>query len=443
MRIIADFHIHSKFSRAVSKNMDLPHIYEWAKYKGINLIGTADFTHPVWFREIQNNLIEDGSGFLRFTQEQLSDSHIELVSVSQERSRNEFGMTNPTHEFRFVLTTEISTIYKQGEKVRKVHTIIVAPNLKTVAKINIELGKIGNLKADGRPILGMSVRDLAKLVLDINPECLVIPAHAWTPWFSIFGSKSGFDTIEECFGDMAPHIHAIETGLSSDPEMNWQLSNLDKITLLSNSDAHSPANLGREANVFEIDEDKFNYQEIADIIKTKDKKRFPYTIEFYPEEGKYHFDGDASCKQSIDPTKTLVKPGEKSICGGSITIGVLHRVEELADRQFGFKPKNVPGSKHIVPLREIISSAYGVGVQSKRVNLEYMNLVQNVASEFELLLDIGIDVLKKKINPQIAEGIQNVRTGNIYIEPGYDGIFGKVEVFKNKELAKAKQKKLF
>ena len=415
MRIIADLHIHSKYSRAVSKQMDIDHLAQWAKIKGIDIVGTGDFTHFKWLEEIKLKLKEDGSGLL----------------VSKDKYKQ-----------RFMLTTEISCIYKQGDaksKCRKIHLIVFAPSIATVEKINLALSKIGNIHSDGRPILGISVYNLAKLIFEIDPRCMVIPAHAWTPWFAIFGSKSGFDTLEECFGDLTPKIYAIETGLSSDPEMNWRLSKLDNITLISNSDAHSPANLGREVNIFEIDSKKITYDEICDILKTKDKKRFPATVEFYPEEGKYHFDGHANCKIVVNPFEEKYPDGRCPICRRPMTIGVASQVAKLADRKESKQLKSFPDSIHLVPLREIIANAYGVGVQSKKVNAEYDRLIKEVGSEFHILLDNDLI----NIPPRIAEGIKNVRAGNIQIDPGYDGIFGKVHIFKDEDLKEKQQKTLF
>lgn len=421
MRIIADFHIHSKYSRATSKNMDLAHISKWAKYKGIDLIGTGDFTHPLWLGQIKQELTEDGSGFLMTKNSPPAGS-------------------GP----KFILTGEISSIYTQGGKVRKVHTIIFVPDIKTAQKINEKLTGIGNLYSDGRPIIGLSAKDLAKLVLDINPSSMIIPAHAWTPWFSIFGSNSGFDSIEECYEELTPYINSIETGLSSDPEMNWRLSALDKITLISNSDAHSPANLGREANVFDIAQNKLTYEEIADIIKKKDPKRFLYTIEFYPEEGKYHFDGHRNCGIVVNPFDTKYPGNICPKCGKRLTIGVMNRVGELADRQPGHHDENFPGSKHLVPLQEIIGESFSVAPNSQKVQKEYLDLVNRFGGEFNILLDRAEDELTNNIDPKIIDGIQRVRSGKIEIEPGYDGVYGKVKVFQDvKEQFQSAQTTLF
>ena len=337
MRIIADLHIHTGFSRATSQKMTLPKLARWAKLKGINLIGTGDFTHPKHFANIEKNLTDAGNG---------------LFVLKKEK--------DDPDATRFMLTTEVSNIYstpdpttKTGKRTRKIHSLIFAPTLKAVKKMNKEFGARGNINSDGRPIFGFSAQELIKIVLDSSPDAMLVPAHAWTPWFSIFGSKSGFDSIEECFGDYAKHIYAIETGLSSNPEMNSRLSALDNITLISNSDAHSLRKLGREANVFDAEMDYF---EIMDIIKTRDRERFLYTIEFYPEEGKYHSDGHRTCGVSFAPAETRKAEGLCPKCKKKLTIGVLYRVMELADREEGFTPENAIPSRSLIPLEEILSA---------------------------------------------------------------------------------------
>ena len=403
MRLIADLHIHSKYSRATSKQMDISHIAEFAKYKGIDIVGTGDFTHPLWLTNLKKELKEDGSGFLTFQKEKV----------------------------RFVLTAEISGIFKQGGKTRKIHTLLIVPDLLTAEKIHNQLAKLGaNLHSDGRPIIGLSAKDLAQIVFDINPKSLVIPAHAWTPWFSIFGSKSGFDSINECYEELSNNIYAIETGLSSDPQMNWRLSSLDNITLISNSDAHSPQNLGREANFFKLK--TLAYQDMAEAIKTKNNKQLLYTIEFYPEEGMYHFDGHRNCKFVVNPFEKQYHNDLCPICHKPLTIGVANRIGKLADRTEGKKLLNFPDFKKIVPLREIIAESFEVGKQSKRVEAEYFNIVQNIAPEFEILLELSTQELYKQLQPEIAKAIIQVRQGNMFIEPGYDGVYGKVKIFDHK-----------
>lgn len=429
MRIIADFHLHSKFSRATSRDMVIDNISKWAKWKGINVIGTGDFTHPLWFSEIKNKLVDLGNGLF---------------------ASKEFP------EIKFILTTEISCIYSQGEKVRKIHNVIFAPSLKTVGKINDRLSRIGNLYSDGRPILGLSAHDLAKIILDIDPKCMIIPAHAWTPWFSIFGSKSGFDSIKECFGDLSKEIYAVETGLSSDPEMNWRLSQLDPISLISCSDAHSPANLGREATVFEVtDNTDISYALITQMIKDSRKiqlkslaqtSRLIYTVEFFPEEGKYHLDGHRLCNATrLNPAETRKYQGICPVCKKPLTVGVMNRVEELADRPEGYSPSGFPGSRHLVPLREIIAESLGVQKNSVKVQEEYQKMVYLFNSEFNILLDEPIENIAKNHSVKIAEGIRFMREGKVTKIPGYDGVYGIIKVFdaKNKEKNEPKQPLLF
>jgi len=426
MRIIADFHLHSKFSRATSRDMVIDNIAKWATWKGINLIGTADFTHPLWFSEIKNQLNDLGNGLF---------------------SAKNFP------KIKFILTTEISCIYSEGGQVRKVHNVIFAPSLEAVEKINRKLSVIGNLYSDGRPILGLSSYDLTKIILEVDKNCLIIPAHAWTPWFSIFGSKSGFNSIEECFRDLSKEIFAVETGLSSDPEMNWRLSKLDPIALISCSDAHSPANLGREATVFEFKDNNYGYQNIIDALKFK-KNNFPnlkdnplkYTIEFFPEEGKYHFDGHRLCNATcLNPTETKKYQGICPVCKKPLTVGVMNRVEELADRPEGYHPSGFPGSKHLVPLQEIIAESFGVQKNSVRVQEEYQKMVYLFNSEFNILLDEPIENIAKNHSAKIAEGISFMREGKVKKIPGYDGVYGIVKVFDAKERQKnePKQKTLF
>jgi len=388
----------------------------WAKKKGINLIGTGDFTHPKYFASLKDKLKSLDNGLFVFK----SAISSQLSAISN------------TH---FMLTAEVSSIYTQDGKTRKIHNLIFAPSFEVVEKVNSELGKRGNVVSDGRPIFGFSAQELIKIVLDASPDCMVIPAHAWTPWFSIFGSKSGFDSIEECFGDYAKHIHAIETGLSSDPEMNWRLSMLDNITLISNSDAHSPAKIGREANVFDCGMDYF---EIMEIIKKKDKKRFLYTMEFFPEEGKYHYDGHRECKVLMSPAETKKGHGKCPVCGKGVTVGVMHRVDALADRLAGFMPENAIPTKHLVPLEEIIAEAFDCGVNTAKVRKEYEMVINEAGSEFAMLLDLSDDEIKKVCQPKVAEGIIKVRQGKLDIIPGYDGEFGKINIFGEKQEIKPK-----
>jgi uncharacterized protein (TIGR00375 family) len=417
MKFIADFHIHSKYSRATSKDMDLENLQKWAKIKGIKVLGTGDFTHPGWFKILKSELEPAETGLYRLKSKESKD------------------------EIRFILTAEISCIYNKNNRTRKIHLIIFSPSFEICEKINARLGWVGNLKADGRPILGMDAKELLKISLDSSRDCLVVPAHAWTPWFSIFGSKSGFDSIEECFDEHSKYIFAIETGLSSDPAMNWRLSSLDKITLISNSDSHSPAKIGREANIFDAD---ITYLAITEAIKTKDPQKFLSTIEFFPEEGKYHYDGHRLCGISLSPKETKKYNNICPRCGKYLTIGVLSRVEELADRPEGFKPKGAIPFKNLIPLEEIIAESLNLGTGTKQVLKEYKNLIDKFGNEFKVLLNASPQELKTATLPEIAEGIEKVREGKVSIEPGYDGNYGKIKIFSQGEQKKlSKQNTLF
>ena len=448
MKIIADFHIHSKYSRATSPTMDLEELNKWAQIKGVTVLGTGDFTHPAWFKNLQTKLepAEPGLFVLRSSLRGARKRRGNPENKDEIASSSTTAIETPRNDeklVRFILSSEISCIYKKAGKVRKVHLIVLAPSMETVEKINKKLGEIGNIKSDGRPILGLDSKELLKIILDIDKDCFMVPAHLWTPWFSIFGSKSGFDTIEECFDDYSKYIYAVETGLSSDPAMNWRLSQLDKVALLSNSDCHSPSKIGREANVFDTE---LNYFKILETIKEKnppigEKNKFLYTVEFFPEEGKYHFDGHRSCKVSIDPRKSkkIICP----VCKKPLVIGVLNRVEELADRPEGFMPKNATPFKSLIPLEEIIADSINRTVAAKDVAIYYNKLTKNLGSEFDILLEIKKQELEKFSLPEIAEGILRVRDGRVKIEPGYDGVYGKIKIFDEAERKiKVKQKSL-
>ncbi|MBU4431887.1 endonuclease Q family protein, partial [Patescibacteria group bacterium] len=354
MRQIADFHIHSRYSRACSRDLTLANIAKTCLIKGIDIVGTGDFTHPAWFKSIKDELVEIGSSGLYKLQE--DDNGV-----------------------KFILSTEVALIYKQGGRARRIHIVIHAPNVVAVQKLNDFLGKHYNIRSDGRPILGMSVPTLCQLCFSIDPKFLIYPAHIWTPWFSVFGSKSGFDSLEECFGEYTNQIFAYETGLSSDPEMNWRVSALDKLTLLSNSDAHSLQNLAREANVFEFNEE-VTYDAIYQIIKGENKKSFlDYTIEFYPEEGMYHWDGHRACGACLSPVETKEKKGLCPVCNRALTIGVDYRVNELANRKVGKQLKGKPSFKKLVGLNKIIAEAVGVkSPQAKKVLVEYDKLISEL-----------------------------------------------------------------
>jgi uncharacterized protein (TIGR00375 family) len=427
MKFIADFHIHSKYSRATSALMNLENLDKWAQIKGIRVLGSGDFTHPEWFKEIKKELEPDPEG----------------------TSTGLFKLRGQNSPIRFILTSEISCIYTKagprGNSTKKIHIIIFAPSIDTVEKINKKLGEIGNLKADGRPILGLNAKDLVEIVLGVNENCLIVPAHAWTPWFSVFGSKSGFNSLEECFEEYTKHIYAIETGLSSDPAMNWRLSQLDKIALISNSDSHSPQKIGREANVFDTE---MNYQAVIGAIKSRDKNKFLYTIEFFPEEGKYHYDGHRLCNLSLKPQESKKYNNICPRCGKPLIIGVLNRVEELADRSEGFIPPNIVPFKRLVPLQEIIAEALGVSVLSKEVLKQYDNLIKKLGPELYVLLEATEKEIKENsgvpLASEIAEGVIRVREGRVFIEPGYDGVYGKVKIFSEGEVKhQIKQKTLF
>ena len=415
MNFIADFHLHSKYSRATSRDMDLENLDKWAQIKGIKILGTGDFTHPEWLRNLKERLKPAEQGL--------------------------FCLKNNNSETRFMLTAEISCVYSKKGRTRKIHIIIFAPSFEVIEKINTHLSWIGNLKADGRPILGLDAKELAKIVLDISQECLIIPAHAWTPWFGIFGSKSGFDSIEECFEEYSKYIFSIETGLSSDPAMNWRLSALDKITLISNSDAHSPSRIGREANVFNTD---ISYSAIVEAIRLKDPQKFLYTIEFFPQEGKYHYDGHRNCQISLSPQEAKKYNNTCPTCGKPLTVGVLNRVEQLADKKEGARPQNAIPFKNLVPLGEIIADALGVLPGTKQGALEYEKLVKEFRNELEILLDVSYSDLEKVTRPEIAEGIIKVREGKVKAIPGYDGVYGKIMIFgKEEEKKLSRQKTLF
>lgn len=400
-RFIADFHIHSRFSRATSPEMDLENVARWARYKGIQLMGTGDFTHPAYFSEIKAKLEPTEDGIYRLKE--------------GERST------------RFILTTEVCNIFDQGRRRnRRIHTLIFAPDVETVEKINKALSRYGDLSQDGRPTFTFPVKELVKMVLDCSERCLLVPAHAWTPWYSVFGANSGFDSLEECFEEEAKNVHSIETGLSSNPRMNWRLSALDRISLISNSDAHSPNRIGREANVFCCE---MRYDEIVRVIKEKDPRGFLFTIEFFPEEGKYHYDGHRSCGVLLSPRETKAHNYLCPVCGRRLTVGVMHRVEELADRPEGFIPPGAIPAIHLVPLEEIIAEALGVGRGTKGVEREYFRLVEAGGSEFGVLLDLQPEELERIAPPRVYEGIMRVRKGELTIVPGHDGVYGKIQIF--------------
>jgi len=396
MQFIADFHIHSKYSRATSPSMDVESISKFAKIKGISLVGTGDFTHPLWLDELKQKLKPLGNGLFDYD------------------------------EISFMLTSEVNTIFQSGGKIKQVHNILFAPSFEVAEQVNELIGRKGDLKSDGRPSLDMSAGELVETVIGVSKECAVIPAHAWTPWRSIFGSASGFDSVEECFGDQSRHIFALETGLSSDPKMNWMLSSLDKYALISNSDSHSPAKIGREANVFDIEEP--TYFSIMEAVKKKDKEKFKMTVEFFPEEGKYHYDGHRIHNLRFSPEESIKNKGICPVCKRKLTIGVMHRVMELADRKYGYIPPTAIPFVHAIPLEELIASVRGKGVGSASVHSEYSSLISSFGTEFSALLTADADDLRKKAPADIADAIIRVRAGKVKILPGYDGVYGEIKL---------------
>lgn len=408
MKMIADLHIHSRFSMATSKEGTPENMDFWARKKGISLIGTGDFTHPVWREELKERLVSEGNGLYR-----LRDAYV------KEESRK-----FPGEGTRFVVSGEISSIYKKNGKTRKVHNVILLPSLEAADAMAQRLEKIGNIHSDGRPILGLDSHDLLEMMLDVCPEGILIPAHIWTPHFSVLGAKSGFDSVEECFEELAPYIHALETGLSSDPAMNWRISKLDRYQLVSNSDAHSPSKLGREANLLDID---CSYEGLYRAIQTGEG--LEGTVEFFPEEGKYHFDGHRKCGVSLSPVEAERLGGICPVCGKKLTMGVDHRVEQLADRAEGFVKKDGKKYESLVPLPEVISTCMGCSTASKKVQGCFEQMIQTLGTEFDILRNVPSEDIKSCAGERIAEGIENVRTGNVKRIPGYDGEYGKIELF--------------
>jgi len=412
---IADFHIHSKYSRATSKDC-VPEMLEfWARRKGIGVIGTGDFTHPAWREELKEKLVPSGEG----------------LYTLKDDFRKEDKFAGADFKPQFVVSGEISSIYKKNGRVRKVHNLILLPTLEYAGSISHRLEAIGNLRSDGRPILGLDSRDLLEIVLDICPEAIFIPAHIWTPHFSLYGAYSGFDDIMECFGDLTGHIYALETGLSSDPPMNWRLSALDDFTLVSNSDAHSPANLGREANIFNT---ALSYQAILKALKNRGTKEFHGTIEFFPEEGKYHYDGHRACKVCWKPADTKAAGGICPVCGGRITVGVLHRVEALADRVEGFVPPAAKYFESLVPLHEVIAASIGYTAASMKVKKKYDELIRNLGPELFILREAQLNDIELAAGPYIAEGIRRLRCGKVEIQPGFDGEYGRIKIMDKSEI---------
>ena len=403
MRVIADLHIHGRYSRATSEQMSIPEIARYSKIKGLSLVGTGDFTHPQWLREIKETLTpEQDTGLFRLA-------------------------SNAESTVRFMLTTEVCTIFNYKGQSKKVHHVILTPSMETASQINDRLKRFGDLASDGRPILDVSALQLVEEIMAVSNENMIFPAHAWTPWFSIFGAFSGFDTLEDCYQDMTRHIHALETGLSSDPPMNWRLSRLDKFTLVSNSDCHSfwPWRIGREANVFELE--KFTYQQVTSAVISNDPARFKYTIEVDPAYGKYHWTGHRNCKVSLSPQEAIKFGNICPVCRRQLTKGVEQRVEELADRPADFRRGDAPSFLRLLPLSEIIATVLGTDSPSTQtVWKNYNLLIEKFGNEYNVLIDAPLDALVKVVDAPIAEAIVKVRNGKVRVTPGYDGVYGQL-----------------
>jgi len=410
LRVIADLHIHSRFSRATSQKMNISEITRFARIKGLKLVGTGDFTHPKWHSELSEELAE------------ISDTSL-------------YGSTkHPESPVRYMITAEVSTIFNFDGKTKKIHHVILTPNLETALQINDRLKRYGNLSVDGRPFLDMTASQLVEEIMQVSDENEVVPAHVWTPWFSLFGAFSGFDSIEDCYQDMTRHIHALETGLSSDPPMNWRLSALDKFTLISNSDCHShwPWRIGREANVFELEQP--TYREVIDALRKKDPKRFKYTIETNPAYGKYHWTGHRNCNISLPPQEAIKYGNHCPVCGRKLTRGVEQRIEELADRPADYTPENMIGYKRLLPLSEIIRAVVDVSYPgAKKVWSIYNPLIAKFGDEYTVLMDAPKEEMSKIVDPRIAEAIVRVRTEKARVIPGYDGVYGQLVIFDQKQ----------
>lgn len=417
MDYVADLHVHSPYSRATSPASSLSGLAAWARIKGICVLGTGDFTHPGWFRQLKAELIPAEPGLFRLKDESTINSPLAGVEPSGAA-------------VRFLLSAEVSSIYKRHGKVRKVHNLLYAPDFDSAERINTRLASIGNIASDGRPILGLDSRDLLEILLEEAPEGFLVPAHIWTPWFSLFGSRSGFDDIEECFGDLTEHVFALETGLSSDPDMNRLISGLDRFSLISNSDCHSPGKLGREANLFSTGLDYFS---LRDAIRSNRRDTFRATVEFFPEEGKYHFDGHRACKVCLDPVETRSLSLLCPVCGKPLTVGVHHRVMELADRRQPLFAPDAPRVFSLIPLPEVLGELCGVGAASKEVMRLYALAIARFGSEFNLMLHTPLEEISHHA-PLLGVAIARIRGGRVIRQPGYDGEFGVIRVFAEGEL---------
>ncbi len=407
MPFYADLHIHSPYSIACSRDLNPETLWRWGQLKGITVIGSGDFTHPLWIEELREKLNEDEGGLL-------------ALKTRLQRTDVPSSCRAPV---RFLLSAEISCVYKKGGKTRKVHALIFAPDFVAARQLAAKLAGIGSITSDGRPILKLDAKHLLEMVLEISPEAMLVPAHVWTPHFSVLGAFSAFSSLEECFEELTPHIYAVETGLSSDPAMNWRLSSLDRVRLISNSDAHSPAKLGREATIFDT---SLSYGSIMAAIKTG--RGLCGTVEYLPEKGKYHSDGHRSCGISLTPRETIAHGFRCPACGKKVTVGVLHRVEELADRPEGFRRAGAPPFCRVIPLQELVAETLGIGEGSKRVARIYFGMLETLGNELSILSEKGYDEIAGASSMEIADAVIKVREGNIRIEPGYDGKFGSIRI---------------
>ena len=419
MAFYADLHIHSKYSRATSKNCDLEHLAIWARKKGISVVGTGDFTHPAWIAELKDKLVpaEPGLFRLRPDLEKIVEDQLPLACQGSQTTT------------RFMLSVEISTIYKKGDKTRKIHHLVYAPDFDSTDRVISSLSKIGNLKSDGRPILGLDSRHLLEIVLESGPGSYLVPAHIWTPWFAALGSKSGFEAIDDCYADLAPHIFAVETGLSSDPPMNWRVSSLDRFRLVSNSDAHSPEKLGREVCVFDTELDYFALRKALET-----GQGYEGTMEFFPEEGKYHLDGHRNCNIRFWPGETRQHEGRCPVCAKPLTVGVMHRIEDLADREEETPPETAGTMQSLVPLPEILSEIYHVGPKSKKIAQHYENLLGQLGPELQLLNTLPLEDIEHATSSLVTEAVSRLRKQEVIREAGYDGVYGTIRLFQDAEL---------
>jgi len=423
MKYYADLHIHSRFSRATSRDLNLEHLSYWGRLKGLQVISTGDCIHPQWLKELKQKLEPAEEGLFRLKKEYDTLAARQLPKACQG-------------ELRFVLTSEISNIYKKDDKVRKIHNVIFMPDFEAADVVQKKLDAIGNIRSDGRPILGLDSRDLLEIVLESDPLSFLVPAHIWTPWFSVLGSKGGFDSIRHCFGDLTGHIFAVETGLSSDPPMNWRLSQLDDYVMISCSDAHSAPKLARESTIFDGD---LSYPGIRHALRSEGNPGLVGTVEFFPEEGKYHFDGHRNCQTRLHPQETIKHKGLCPVCGKPVTVGVMARVEELADHPEGRRSPKAKPFFSLIPLPEIIAEARGTGPNTRGVQEIYMSLLNKLGNEMAILNDLAYDRVEKTAGSLITEGIRRVRAGKVQIAAGYDGEYGKIKIFSDSERQTAKE----